>query len=344
MNRPTPGSFLRHLAGVALTAFAWALFGPIAALAAAWLLWSPDPVAETGRVGGAGAVGAGAHAAGAHLANEWRRGGPARAHRRSARRTRWDKAGGARRKALQAEHAAVLVWRAGRSLIQATDIGVRAMPDGARHAIAASKHRAPRDAPAPFPPTRPAPTRPASPTPDQATGPHTGAPRPSTTAGPDSRTSPGPASPPNPGSQPAAGPARPQEQPPGGQMTDQTIADPTAGQGAGPGIAELATTADLRFEIGQVLGWIERAEVLAAQLKQWRDGVPERYEAAAAIGGPQTRGLTEAISELLEAHGDATVMREALNALRRACDQADALGEQADSMGATGHTRGYVTA
>ncbi|HET9656414.1 MAG TPA: hypothetical protein VFP72_13745 [Kineosporiaceae bacterium] len=127
-------------------------------------------------------------------------------------------------------------------------------------------------------------------------------------------------------------------------MTNQTIADPTLGQGAGPGVAELATTADLRFEIGQALGWIERAEVLAEQLKAWRDGLPERYEAAVGIGGPQTKGLTEAIGELLEAQGVATVIKEALNALRRACDQADALGEQADAMGATGHTRGYVSA
>jgi hypothetical protein len=127
-------------------------------------------------------------------------------------------------------------------------------------------------------------------------------------------------------------------------MSNQTVADSTGGQGAGPGVAELTTTADLRFEIGQVLGWIERAEVLAEQLKQWRDGLPERYEAAAGIGGPQTQGLTTAIGELLEAQGVATVIQEALNAMRRACDQADALGEQADAMGATGHTRGYVTA
>lgn len=127
-------------------------------------------------------------------------------------------------------------------------------------------------------------------------------------------------------------------------MSNQTTADPTERQGAGAGVAELATTADLRHEIGQVLGWIERAEVLAEQFKQWRDGLPERYEGAASIGGPQTRGLTEAIGELLEAQGVASVMTEALNALRRACDQADALGEQADAMGATGHTRGYVTA
>jgi hypothetical protein len=86
-------------------------------------------------------------------------------------------------------------------------------------------------------------------------------------------------------------------------MSNQTVADSTGGQGAGPGVAELTTTADLRFEIGQVLGWIERAEVLAEQLKQWRDGLPERYEAAAGIGGPQTQGLTTAIGELLEAQG-----------------------------------------
>lgn len=405
MKRPTTGSLLRHIAGAALTAFAWALFGPFAALAAAWLLWSPDPVAQTGRAGGAGAVGAGMRAAGAHLANEWRRGGPARARRRSARRDRWHDAGGVRRKALQVEHAGLLTFRAGRALIQATDIGVRAMPDGARHAIAASKHRAPHPcadhAPPPiwpWPSTPSGPSRPTStvehpgsggyfdPTDPEHARPGDWVRWPDGTVSmrvcpdavpdnvpigswgqlPDGRLGrliavidggmrfdvdgqivdvyPSRPASPDPGSQSAAGPTHPQAQPTGGQMPNQTITDPTAGQQAGPGVAELATTADLRSEIGQALGWIERAEVLAKQIQAWRDGLPERYEAAVGIGGPQTRGLTEAIGELLEAPGDATVIKQALNALRRACDQADSLGEQADAMGATGHTSGYVTA
>jgi hypothetical protein len=127
-------------------------------------------------------------------------------------------------------------------------------------------------------------------------------------------------------------------------MTNQTVTDPTVGQGVGSGVAELNTTADLRVEIGQVLGWIERAEVRAQQLHQWRGGLPERYEAAVATGGPQTRGLTTGIGELLEALGVAESIGQALNALRRACDQADALGEHADAMGASGHTSGFISA
>ena len=336
---------LARAAGVGvLIVFTYLALGPLPAIAGAWLLMSPDPIAATGRAGGVGAVGAGAKAAGAYLAQEWRRGGPARARRRSARRDRWWHARGWRRKGLQVEHGAVLAYRGLRCIPVAGNRGAHAMPGGARHAAAAARarrralrggpaaHRAPTGKPpvgesgagpawSP-PPTAPPPANPRQPQP----GPSPSAPAPT-----------------SPGGRPATGTAAPTT---GGQMSNDDY--PAAGAGGagptGPGGGELTTTADLRDEITAMQALIEQAEVLAGQLRDWQAGLPDRYEAAAGVGGPQTQGLTEAVNEVTEAAGDGDAFGQGLNALRRACDQADVLGEQADAMGADGHTRGYVTA
>jgi hypothetical protein len=341
----TRAASLARVAGAAvLIVLTYLALGPLPAIAGAWLLMSPDPIAATGRAGGVGAVGAGAKAAAAYLAQEWRRGGPARARRRSARRDRWWRAGGWRRSALRLEHAVVLAYRGLRSVPIAGSRGVHAMPGGARHATAAAKARrqALRGGPAAHRATTgntrigrsgagPAWTPP--PTPQHAATPQSHQPG----------RSPAAQAPTSPGGHPAAGTPAPTT---GGQMSNEDY--PAAGGGevdpTMPGGGELTTTADLRQEIAVVQARIEQAEVLAGQLREWQSGLPDRYQAAAGVGGPQTRGLTEAVNEVTEAAGDGAAFGQGLNALRRACDQADVLGEQADAIGADGHTRGYVPA
>lgn len=350
MIAPSLGGFLRLLGAAVLVALTYLALGPLPAIAGAWLLWSPDPVAETGRAGGVGAAGAGARAAAAHLAQEWRRGAPARARRRSERRDRWWDAGGWRRGALHVEHAGVLAYRGLRSLVVAGSRGLHAMPGGARHGVATARHHAPRGRAAARPVTPANTTAPTSPV-AGPTSPVAGPTTPPSTpppAGGSSRTpTPGLAAPEgapsSPGGRVAAGTAAPIT---GGQMTDHDYAAADGGGvgPAGPGSGELTTTADLRAEVTHMQGLIEQAEVLAGQLRDWQAGLPDRYEAAAGAGGPQTQGLSDAVGEVTEAAGDGPAFGQALNALRRACDQADVLGEEADAIGAGGHTSGYVSA
>ena len=116
----------------------------------------------------------------------------------------------------------------------------------------------------------------------------------------------------------------------------------TTNDAAPIGTGELTNTEQLRQEIHTVQGLIEQAEGLAGLLRDWQRGLDDSYESGAAAGGPKTRALDEAVTAVTEADADALVLAEALNIVRRACEQADALGEQADAMGADGHTSGYV--
>ncbi len=107
---------------------------------------------------------------------------------------------------------------------------------------------------------------------------------------------------------------------------------------------ELSTTADLRSEAAAMAALIEEINVVGGLLKDWQETLPDNYEAGHAAGGPRTRALDEAVSAVSEAGDDGQAFSEGLTAIRLACDQADALGDHASSMGALGHTSGYVPA
>ena len=110
------------------------------------------------------------------------------------------------------------------------------------------------------------------------------------------------------------------------------------------GGAELTNTGDLRAEVIAMQTLIEEAEILGALLQTWQTGLPDAYESGNAAGGPKTRALDEAVAAVSEAGADGAAFGDALSEIRLACDQADALGEDAASMGADGHTQGYVPA
>ena len=368
MNEQTRGVF-RIAGGATASVVLFALLGPIGLLLGAWLTFSPDPVASTGRSGGTGALAAGGRAAGSHLANEWRRGAPARQRRRTERRDRWWDAGGWRRRALSLEHRLILAGRALKSLFVAGREAAQAAPKGARQAVAADRERraARRERrrtgqdPAAADPAGAVPDPTADPAADPGADPN-GSANPSGSAGPgdppplqDSGSEPAPG-----GAPPGAPQETPQQTPQGTpEGTPQTQGDPMAGNTtttgstttgstaadgaeAGPGSGELQNTGDLRAETVAVQQLISEAELLAGLLRDWQTALPDRHTAGVAAGGPSTRALREAVEEVTSAGGDAVALGEATGLLRRACDQADALGEQAAAMGASGHTRGYV--
>jgi hypothetical protein len=340
----------RAAIGAVMAVGLYLAFGPLGGLAGLWFAFSPDAVAATGRSGGTGALAAGGRAAWGYLADEWRRGAPARQRRRTARRDRWWAAGGIRRRALTAEHGLVIATRFLRSLWPAGKHGAHAIPAGARQAVAAERarrrrrragetggrHRAdstgrlggPADAPGTTPAGATEPVEPSAGRQNSGDRPVTGAP-------PHPRL---------PLETPAAQPGpQPGE---GDQMTvtDTAPAQADGDHGQAPGDGELQHTSDLRAEVAAICQMLEEAGVLAGLLRDWQTEVPDRYQQGVAAGGPNTRALRDAVGEIVEAGGDAAALGEALGALRRACDQADALGDQAGAMGADGHTRGYVPA
>jgi hypothetical protein len=156
------------------------------------------------------------------------------------------------------------------------------------------------------------------------------------------------------GDQPGRPTGRPGSRTPGHPtVPGQATPDPTQGDSpvtttntAGdripgiPGTGELETTRDLRAEVEDILSRIAEAEILAGLLRDWQTELPDRYQAAP--DGPRTRALSEAVDAITSAGGDAVALGEAVGQLRRACDQADSLGEQANAMGADGHTKGFV--
>jgi hypothetical protein len=137
------------------------------------------------------------------------------------------------------------------------------------------------------------------------------------------------------GGHPATGQAPP---PPTGEGMTQT--DTTTHAGG----AELTNTGDLRAEVIAMQTLIEEAEILGALLQTWQNGLSDAYESGNAAGGPKTRALDEAVAAVSEAGADGAAFGDALSEIRLACDQADALGEEAASMGADGHTKGFVPA
>lgn len=337
--------------GVLGIAATFAVLGPLGAIIVAWLVFSPDAVADTARGGGAGAIGAAAAAAKDYLTDEWRAGGPARQHRRTARRDRWWAAGALRqdgtrsrvgvwlRRALAVEHGLVLAGRGLRTAVVAAARAVAVLPAGAKAgAEAARQHRAGRTAPIEPGATEPGasePTAPASAAPAAPTAP----------AGPV-------AAPATPGTGPATGPAPidPGADSGAGQENRATTGDDvttpttTASSTALVGASELTTTQDLRAECEQVAHLLEAAAVLGGLLKDWQTRLPDAYAAGNAAGGPKTRALDEAVAAVSEAGDDGQALGEALGAIRLACDQADSLGEEAAAIGADGHTKGYLPA
>lgn len=110
------------------------------------------------------------------------------------------------------------------------------------------------------------------------------------------------------------------------------------------GGAELTNTGDLRAEVIAMQSLIEEAEILGRLMQEWQAGLPDAYESGHAAGGPKTRALDEAVAAVSEAGADGAAFGDALGEIRIGCDQADSLGEHASSMGADGHTQGYIPA
>jgi hypothetical protein len=140
---------------------------------------------------------------------------------------------------------------------------------------------------------------------------------------------------PNSDGQPAAGQATPQP------TTGEPMPDTTE---SALGSGELTNTSDLRAEVTTTQILLEQAELLSNLLGDWQEALPENYTTGAAAGGPYTTALTEAVQEVSQVDGDAKQLGQALNGIRRACDKADSIGQTADALGATGHTKGYANA
>ena len=118
----------------------------------------------------------------------------------------------------------------------------------------------------------------------------------------------------------------------------------TQGDNTQISMGDLDSTTVLRGEVEQTQARIEAAEILAGMLRDWQKALPDAYASGAATGGPQTLALTTAIDAVVEAGPDSEGFGQALTDVRLACDQADAFGDTADAVGATGHTKGFQPA
>lgn len=109
------------------------------------------------------------------------------------------------------------------------------------------------------------------------------------------------------------------------------------------GGSELATIADLRSEVGDVDARLCEAADLMAGISDWASTLSERYAAAPYA----TAGLTGAIGAVVEALGAMPPLDDAVELLAAVTDEAaraEALGEVADELGASGDVDAFRAA
>lgn len=121
----------------------------------------------------------------------------------------------------------------------------------------------------------------------------------------------------------------------GSGLVDQVTAFTANFVGGG----EWESTADLRGELDQAEELAEATQALAEALRKWADALEESY-----AGAPfHTRAMAEGITAISESAGDPGALGEALVGMRRAIDEADALGEVAEGLEATGDVEAFAT-
>ena len=109
------------------------------------------------------------------------------------------------------------------------------------------------------------------------------------------------------------------------------------------GGTELATLAELRAEIGEVDARIAEAAELLSVVIDWAATLPERY-VAAPFGTDGLNGAVVAAAEALASLPNLDELAELLATVTDEATKADALGEVADELGATGDVGAFRAA
>jgi hypothetical protein len=112
---------------------------------------------------------------------------------------------------------------------------------------------------------------------------------------------------------------------------------------AAVGGTELATLADLRAEIGDVDGRVSEAAELLSVVTDWAGTLSERYSAA-PFGTDGLNTAVVAAAEALAAIPNLDDLAELLATVVDETAKAEALGEVADELGATGDVNAFRAA